>query len=409
MTERARKLSAVSLFSGAGGLDLGIARAGFDVRLAMELDPEAREVFSRACPDTPLAENGDVTACTPEEVCEWASVAPGELDLLFGGPPCQPFSKSGYWYAGDSGRLTDPRADTLGASLDIADLALPRALLIENVPGLLFEKKNEAYRLIEMRLARTNRRHGTNYKPFVWLLNAADYGVPQTRQRAFVLALRSGFAPEAPSPTHGEGAETPHVNAWSAINDVIPESNEDLVVRGKWADLLPSIPEGENYLWHTSRGGGEPIFGWRTRYWSFLLKLAKNRPSWTIQAAPGPATGPFHWDNRLLSSRELCRLQSFPDSFAPSNTRRLAHRQIGNAVPPLLAQVVGKAIREGLDETAWSQRWALKAHATGITLPRANTVAPVPAEFVPSDTPCDHPGESRGPGAQRRATTAVLA
>src|SRR3546814_15139025 len=62
-------------------------------------------------------------------------------------------------------------------------------------------------------------------------------------------------------------------------------------IKGKWADLLPSIPEGQNYLWHTERGGGIPLFGWRRRYWNFLLKLAKNKPSWTIQAQPGPATG----------------------------------------------------------------------------------------------------------------------
>ena len=89
--------------------------------------------------------------------------------------------------------------------------------------------------------------------------------------------------------------------------------DEDLAVRGKWADLLPSIPEGSNYLHHTDRGEGMPLFGWRRRYWTFLLKLAKNRPSWTIQAQPGPAVGPFHWSNRRLSVRELSRLQTFPD------------------------------------------------------------------------------------------------
>ena len=76
-----------------------------------------------------------------------------------------------------------------------------------------------------------------------------------------------------------------------------------------------SIPEGQNYLWHTNRGGGQPLFGWRTRYWSFLLKLAKNQPSWTIQAQPGSSIGPFHWRNRKLSAHEMCRLQTFPDGL----------------------------------------------------------------------------------------------
>jgi DNA (cytosine-5)-methyltransferase 1 len=124
--------------------------------------------------------------------------------------------------------------------------------------------------------------------------------------------------------------------------------SEDLAVKGKWADLLPSIPEGENYLWHTDRGGGMPLFGWRRCYWSFLLKLAKDKPSWTIQAQPGPAIGPFHWANRRLSMRELCRLQTFPDDVVVTGARGSVQRQLGNAVPSLLAEVFARAIRTQL-------------------------------------------------------------
>jgi len=109
--------------------------------------------------------------------------------------------------------------------------------------------------------------------------------------------------------------------------------------------LLKSIPEGKNYLWHTPRGAGEPLFGWRTRYWSFLLKLSKGQPSWTIQAEPGPATGPFHWRNRLLSIQELVRLQTFPDEYEIVGSRRSAQMQVGNAVPPFLAEQVTIALR----------------------------------------------------------------
>ena len=117
---------------------------------------------------------------------------------------------------------------------------------------------------------------------------------------------------------------------------------------GKWADLLPTIPEGLNYLWHTSRGGGVPLFGWRTRYWSFLLKLAKSKPSWTIQAQPGSAIGPFHWKNRKLSARELCRLQTFPDDLSFDTSQNQIQRMIGNAVPSLLAEVLAWEIRTQL-------------------------------------------------------------
>ena len=136
--------------------------------------------------------------------------------------------------------------------------------------------------------------------------------------------------------------------AWDAIGDLPSVPNGDLAPSGRWADLLASIPEGQNYLWHTDRGGGLPLFGWRRRYWSFLLKLAKDQPSWTIQAEPGPATGPFHWDSRLLSTRELCRLQTIPDDVQIAGDRRAVQRQIGNAVPSLLAEEVARAVREQL-------------------------------------------------------------
>ena len=90
----------------------------------------------------------------------------------------------------------------------------------------------------------------------------------------------------------------------------LTESGPPPKAAGKWAGLLPTIPEGENYLFHTRLGGGRPLFGYRTRYWSFLLKLAKDEPSWTLQAHPGPATGPFHWANRPLTVQEMLRLQS---------------------------------------------------------------------------------------------------
>jgi DNA (cytosine-5)-methyltransferase 1 len=111
---------------------------------------------------------------------------------------------------------------------------------------------------------------------------------------------------------------------------------------------LPSIPEGENYLWHTDRRGGLPLFGWRTRYWSFLLKLAKAKPSWTIQAQPGSAIGPFHWPNRRLSWREMAALQTFPADFNIQSSRVETQRQIGNAVRSHLAEILAHSIAHTL-------------------------------------------------------------
>ena len=134
------------------------------------------------------------------------------------------------------------------------------------------------------------------------------------------------------------GALEPYRTSWDALAD-LPErlNDKELEMTGKWADLLPTIPEGQNYLWHTDRGGGEPLFGWRRRYWSFLLKLSKRLPAWTIQAQPGPATGPFHWCNRKLSAVELCRLQTFPDGIVFQTRHADIQKLVGNAVPSALA------------------------------------------------------------------------
>jgi DNA (cytosine-5)-methyltransferase 1 len=168
-------------------------------------------------------------------------------------------------------------------------------------------------------------------------------------------------------------------------------------MRGKWAKLLPSIPEGENYLWHTDRGGGMPLFGWRRRFWSFLLKLAKDRPSWTIQAQPGPGTGPFHWESRRLSMRELCRIQTFPDDVAIQGNYRAVHKQVGNAVPSLLAEVLGRAVRTQLLGEPRANDTLKLLPPVRLPVPPPEPVKPVPKAF--RDLKGDHeahPGTGKG-------------
>jgi DNA (cytosine-5)-methyltransferase 1 len=226
---------------------------------------------------------------------------------------------------------------------------------LENVHGINYSGKEEGFKFILSRIREVNRRNGTDYRPRWQVLNAADYGVPQLRVRFFLIALRDGTEFPFPEPTRsdtGAGNQTlfapdrePYVTAWDAIGGISPDVSEELKVGGRWGELLPSIPEGENYLWHTDRKGGLPLFGWRTRYWCFLLKLAKNRPSWTIQAQPGPAVGPFHWENRKLSWKEMSAIQTFPRSFCIEGPRIEVQRQIGNAVPSLLGEVLARQIR----------------------------------------------------------------
>ena len=116
------------------------------------------------------------------------------------------------------------------------------------------------------------------------------------------------------------------------------------------ATYCRTIPPGENYLHYTAeRGHPEPLFKWRSRYWSFLLKLDPNRPSPTIQAQPGPNVGPFHWENRRLRVGEIKRLFTFPDEFELVGSRASIQAQLGNAVPPLLAEKVAAKVISTVD------------------------------------------------------------
>jgi DNA (cytosine-5)-methyltransferase 1 len=111
------------------------------------------------------------------------------------------------------------------------------------------------------------------------------------------------------------------------------------VVRGRWAEHLRTVPPGGNYKAHTAWGGHpNPTFVTETRFWNFLLKLHPELPSWTIAATPGPWTGPFHWETRRLRVPELAALQGFPAGYKLAGSRREQVRQLGNAVPPPVAQ-----------------------------------------------------------------------
>ena len=402
----------ISLFSGAGGLDFGLEAAGFAFGSGVEMDSDCVATLQESRPDWRVVCRSIFEVPT-QELLDLSISKKGDVDLVAGGPPCQPFSKAGYWARGDALRLSDPRSNTLGAYLRVVRETLPKVLLLENVEGLKYAGKDEGLQLLLSELEAINKLEGTSYLPHVDVLNAASFGVPQLRERVFVVAHRDGRAFNFPKPTHAsadaersllDNDSEPYRTAWDALGDVAISEDEDLAVRGKWADLLPSIPEGLNYLHHTDRGEGVPLFGWRRRYWTFLLKLAKNRPSWTIQAQPGPAVGPFHWLNRRLSVRELSRLQTFPHDVAIVGGRGSAQKQLGNAVPSLLAEVMGRAIREQLLDLPVGDLPLKLLPPRRTPVPPPEPVASVPERYrdlVGDHSP--HPGTGLGHAASRRA------
>lgn len=354
--------SAISLFSGAGGLDLGIEAAGFSTVAAVEWDHDAADTMEKNAQGFfpqlrevlradlyPLAAGADEGVSTRDILRAGGLGSRERPDLLVGGPPCVAFSKSGFWLDWKRDGV-DPAASLLQAYTRVLVEARPRFFILENVYALTFN--NKASRPAFERLLR--EIDGAGYQ-FKWqVLHAADYGVPQARPRLFIVGSRKrDRLPELPEPTHHgkwerretQGGPLPHVTAGEVLGGLAAPAEPEEVVRGQWGHLLPEVPPGDNYLFFTAeRGHPNPLFDWRSRYWSFLLKLDPDRPAPTIQAQPGPNVGPFHWENRRLRVAELRRLFTFPDDYSFVGRRRSVQSQIGNCVPPLLAKQVAQQI-----------------------------------------------------------------
>lgn len=384
----------LSAFTGAGGLDLGLERAGFRTVASIELDPAARETLNLNRPTWGLLDEPNIIDVAKKLQPQDLNLRVRELGLLVGGPPCQPFSKAAQW--ADRGRsgLRDPRAKCLSAFLTLLETFLPHAMLIENVPGFV-RGKTSAVPKLKKALEGINKRHGTKYVLQYRTLNAVKYGVPQRRFRAILVALRDGGTFQWPEETH----EVP-VRAYDALRGVRPKKIPS--ASGYWSDLLPSIPEGQNYLFHTKGSGGLPLFGKRRWFWSFLLKLSKSEPSWTIPAKPGPSTGPFHWNNRPLAVEELLRLQTFPRNWKIHGGTVASVRQVGNATPPLLAEAVGRALGSQLFQLKYQDRPTLSISRSR-TMPAQRKPGSVPSKYLTHlNEQEEHPGEGKGPGATRR-------
>jgi len=170
-------------------------------------------------------------------------------------------------------------------------------------------------------------------------------------------------------------SKIPHVTAAQAFMDLphLASVFDDEIVDGQYGELASEVPPGQNYLWHTDRYGGRNRFEWRSRYWTFLLRLDPDRPSTTLQAQPGPWVGPFHWENILTSSgverarrlrvNEMLRLMSFPDDFKINGNRADIQRQLGNAVPVELGKAVVRALMTQLGYLAQHQAFSASRHS----------------------------------------------
>ena len=345
----------LSVFSGVGGLDLGARLAGIDVVLATDVDDTCLRFLS--------SNQGTRVVCMDlTKSLVKINELTDDVHIVFGGPPCTPFSHAGFWLEykrnGEVGRGT-----LLDAFLDVLCVHEPDGFVMENVPGMAFRN----HRAVLGNFVSRAKERGFCISTFA--VNAAECGVPQSRRRFFVVGVRSRRAFEF-RPVSGYRQRTSRW-AFADLTDYNNPPEEEEAFTGKYRDLLAEIPPGDNYLYFTEkRGYPAPKFDWRSRYWSFLLKLDPDHPSNTVPAIRVTNNGPFHWDNRHLRLTELKRLQGLPCDYGVCEKRPVARRHIGNAVPPLLAAEVLWQVRAWLDPNL-----SMEAPPPGLAAARVATTA----------------------------------
>lgn len=355
------KLKALSFFSGAMGLDLGLEAEGIHVLLASEIDPVTRQTITFNRPDIALI--GDIRSFSAAQIRENAGLGPGEeIDLIVGGPPCQAFST-----AGKREGFEDERGNVFLTFIDRILELRPKFAVIENVRGLLSAPLKH----------RPHERRGAGFPPLTPeeekggaldhilrkleaggygvsfnLYNAANYGAFQKRERVILICSQDGKAPPYLTPTHSETGEF-GLPPWRTVREAfhgLDKIPHDFVrfpeKRLKYYRMLgpgqywKHLPED---LQRQALGAAYFSGGGKT---GFLRRLAWDEPSPTLVTHPAmPATDLAHpAEDRPLSVQEYKRLQEFPDAFRIAGTVIDQYRQIGNAVPVSLGRAIARLV-----------------------------------------------------------------
>lgn len=360
------KAISISLFTGAGGLDIGMEQAGFHTVSMVENDPDAAKTIALNRPSLKSAVPRDIQKISAQNLLEEGGrvidlgrpLHPGEVDLVTGGPPCQPFST-----AGKRGSVIDPRGSLFMDFIRIIEQVQPRFFVMENVRGLLSapichrphlnrglghpplepdEMQGSALRVVLAEMKRLGYRVVYN------LLEAADYGVPQNRERVVFIGSRDSELVTFPLATHSQdGAVLPKwrtlKDAFTDFEDPQPEYTPYSENRLKYLKLLKSGQNWRNLpneLKQEAMGGAYKSGGGKV---GFYRRLSWDKPSPTVTTSPHQkATDMCHPEElRPLSVKECARIQTFPDNWVFYGSTASKYRQIGNAVPVLLAKAIG--------------------------------------------------------------------
>jgi len=358
------ELTVISLFTGAYGLDLGFELAGYRITLALDISEISYKNLKANRPKIPFL-LGDIRRFSTTDILKEAGLKPGEVDIITGGPPCQPFSP-----AGKRQSLKDPRAAPLMDFIRVIKEARPKVFVMEEVPGILSarirhvpikergrrplapeEKPGSAWKVVLEELEKTGYR-------ITWkVLNAADYGTPQVRERVIVIGVRPDInkQPIFPEPTH---SRTPKglfktLRPWLTLAEALAGIKDHIgfiPLPPKYAKYMKYIPPGGNWrqipdkLKPEAMNAAYKAGGGRM---GFYRRLTWFEPSPTLVTSPAmKATMMVHpWEDRPLSVKEYLRIQGFPDDWRVVVPIQSAYRLFGEAVPVPLAKSIARTLR----------------------------------------------------------------
>lgn len=310
-----------SLFSGCGGMDLGFVQAGFEVVWANDFEVMACETYARNIGTHIIC--GDIVDVSPESI--------PDVDIMIGGFPCQDFSM--IWQRG--GIETD-RGNLYRYFVEAVKTKKPKVFAAENVKGLLTANKGAAIEQIARDFAEIG------YVVDVDLYNFADYGVPQLRERVFIVGVRADIDWEFAKPVATHNPKT-YRTSGQALRGVkkVPTNNEHQNIADKTKKMLELIPEGGNF---SDIPREHPLYV-KGMISHVYRRLHRNKPATTIIAGGGGGTWGYHYEEpRSLTNRERARLFGYPDDFVFEGTIAQVRKQIGNSVPPPAAKVLAETL-----------------------------------------------------------------
>lgn len=345
--------SFISIFSGAGGLDLGLEQAGWDCLFATDHDAAAIATLEsnrgyalgqgrKAFADSIIC-RADVRDLDGVEILAELGLRQGDVPLLAGGPPCQSWSSGGLQKG-----FSDPRGQLVDDYLRLAQEIDARWLLFENVRGLLTARGQDGVPGSALAYVRA-RLHDCGWLSKVALLNAADYGIPQRRVRLILIGYRAGDEPHFPEPTHfctPANRQPSWVTLKECLDRLSPPTESEIIrPTGKMALELADLPPGTGAKSQGKREATRPGGHWGYKQGAFIADTQKAARTVTASSQQDWIRDPV-LGLRRLSPRECAAIQTFPSEWSMIGNRQAQYRLIGNAVPPELGRALGLALGE---------------------------------------------------------------